>query len=389
MLTQSRWNANATGVFIALLSIAAVAWMRPWGIVGGVRNWGDWIIYQSGSSDILPSGFLTFSGSVILIGITAGAFASACLGNEFALRIPPLFEALKGIVGGCLMGIGAALAGGCNIGALYAALGNLSAHGFAMWFGIVLGAIVGLKWLYWEIEHISWGGEGAAIINFPAGLKQLLGFATLAALLFGAYRYHGSDDAYVAKLGVMLLISTAVGYALQRGHWCMIQAFREPHMTGNATLAKAMAVSIFVYAAGVAILKSNGLAFEEFFVRGTFGWGAVAGGLILGFGAMLAGGCGSGSFWRAGEGQIKLWLAIPFFGLANSFMTQWFRSHDFEGLEAWHAEGVTDGGVLGYFVYMPDYLGYWATVILIGVLMLVWYFIVSWNEKTNKFVLES
>ena len=91
----------------------------------------------------------------------------------------------------------------------------------------------------------------------------------------------------------MLLISAAIGYAFQRGHWCMIQAFREPHMTGNATLAKAMAVSIFIYAAGVAILKSNGLAFEEFFVRGTFGWGAVAGGLILGFGAMLAVAAGS------------------------------------------------------------------------------------------------
>ena len=389
LAARSRWNANATGVVIALLSIAAVAWMRPWGIVGGVRSWGDWMIYQIGSSDTLPPGLLTFSGSVILIGITAGAFISACLGNEFALRIPPLFEGIKGIVGGCLMGIGAALAGGCNIGALYAALGNLSAHGFAMWFGIVLGAIIGLKWLYWEIDHITWGGEGAATINLPSSLKHLLGVAALATVLWGAYLYHGSDDAYLAKLGVMLLIAAAVGYALQRGHWCMIQAFREPHMTGNATLAKAMAVSIFIYAAGVAILKSNGLAFEEFFVRGTFGWGAVAGGLILGFGAMLSGGCGSGSFWRAGEGQIKLWLAIPFFGISNSLMTQWFRRHDFEGLEAWHAEGVNDGGVLGYFVYMPDYLGYWATVTLIGVLMFAWYLIVSWNEKTNRFVLDA
>lgn len=388
LLTRSRWNANATGVLIALLSIVAVAWMRPWGIVGGVRNWGDWIIYQSGSTDILPPGFLTYSGSVILIGITAGAFISACLGNEFALRVPPLFEAIKGIVGGCLMGIGAALAGGCNIGALYAALGNLSAHGFAMWLGIVLGAITGLKWLNWEIENISWGGDGATTINLPSGLKQLLGFATLAVLIYGSVRYHGSNDAYVAKLGVMLLISIAIGYALQRGHWCMIQAFREPHMTGNATLAKAMAISIFIYAAGVAILKSNGLALEEVFVRGTFGWGAVAGGLILGFGAMLAGGCGSGTFWRAGEGQIKLWFAIPFFGLANSFMTRWFHHHDFEGMAAWRAEGVTDAGVLGYFVYMPDYLGYWATVIVIGGLMLAWYLVVSWNEKTNRLVLE-
>ena len=187
----------------------------------------------------------------------------------------------------------------------------------------------------------------------------------------------------------MLLLCAAIGYALQRGHWCMIQAFREPHMTGNATLAKAMAISIFIYAAGVAVLKSTGFAFEEFFVRGTFGWGAVVGGIILGFGAMLAGGCGSGSFWRAGEGQIKLWLAIPFFGLSNSMITRWFYRNDFEGQEAWRADGTIDGGVLGYFVYMPDHLGYWTTVILIGVLMLAWYLIASWNENTQRFVLKT
>ena len=42
------------------------------------------------------------------------------------------------------------------------------------------------------------------------------------------------------------------------------------------------------------------------YVRGTFGWGGVVGGFIFGLGAMFAGGCGSGTLWRVGEGQVKL-----------------------------------------------------------------------------------
>jgi len=119
-----------TGVVIALLSVAIVAWMRPWGIVGGLRNWGDWLIYSSGNTEVVPRAALGFSSPVILLGFLAGSFISACLSNDFAIRIPPLYEALKGIVAGCFMGIGAALAGGCNIGAMYGALANLSAHGW-------------------------------------------------------------------------------------------------------------------------------------------------------------------------------------------------------------------------------------------------------------------
>src|SRR2546428_12432295 len=32
----------------------------------------------------------------------------------------------------------------------------------------------------------------------------------------------------------------------------------------------------------------------------------------------LAGGCGAGSIWRAGEGQVKLWAAIACFALGAS-----------------------------------------------------------------------
>ena len=42
---EDEWNATVTGIILALLSILIMAWWRPWGIVGAIRNWGDWMLY--------------------------------------------------------------------------------------------------------------------------------------------------------------------------------------------------------------------------------------------------------------------------------------------------------------------------------------------------------
>ncbi len=69
-------------------------------------------------------------------------------------------------------------------------------------------------------------------------------------------------------------------------------------------------------------------------------------------------------------------------------MTTWFRAHDFEGAQAWRTEGITNDGILGWYLYMPDYIGYWGSVLLIAVAMVAWYKIAAWNEKTDKLVIE-
>ena len=102
-LCQDEWNATMTGVIVALFSIMIMAWWRPWGAVGAIRNWGDWIIYGMGLWDTLgfwesdtPRGILSNTGSVIGIGFVGGAFVSACLGNDFAFRIPPVLLLPRG-----------------------------------------------------------------------------------------------------------------------------------------------------------------------------------------------------------------------------------------------------------------------------------------------------
>lgn len=395
ILCQTEWNATVTGILVGFLSVMIMAWWRPWGAVGAIRNWGDWIMYGVTSlvgSDAgffgyytdAPTGVLSGTGSVIGVGFIAGAFISACLGKDFAFRIPPYREMVKAVIAGILMGIGSTLAGGCNVGGMYNAIGNLAANGFTMWIGLVAGVVLGLKLLYLEMEHISWGDGGSGTIAVPNILQNILALAALALLVWGAYTYAGNEDSdYMASLSGIIMIAAALGYTMQRGRWCMVQGFREPHMTGDCTLAKSVAISILIVAIGAAVLKysvpvrsgGDAVLATANYVRGTFGWGSVVGGFIFGLGAMLAGGCGSGTLWRVGEGQVKLIMVVPFFAISNSIMTAWFRDAEFEA-----------DGVLGSYVYLPDVMGYGPTLFMIAAIMVVWYLVVTWNEDTNKLI---
>ncbi len=409
---KSEWNPNISGVIVAFLSILIMAWWRPWGAVGAIRNWGDWMIYGLntiigaesgllGYYDEAPAAILGNTGSVIGIGFIAGAFISACLGKDFAFRIPPYREMVKAVIAGILMGVGATLAGGCNVGGMYNAIGNLAANGFTMWIGLVAGVLLGLKMLYMEMEYITWGDGGSGTINIPDFVQNILAVAGIGALIWCAYTFVGLEDLdvipsifgdkdsdYLVSLGGIIMIAAALGYTMQRGRWCMVQGFREPHMTGDCTLAKSVALSILLLAIGGAVLKyavpaahgGESVLAPINYVRGTFGWGSVVGGFIFGLGAMLAGGCGSGTLWRVGEGQVKLIMVVPFFAIANSLMTTWFKNFGPDEIN------LEKSGALGSYVYLPDVMGYGGTLAMIAFIMMVWYLVVTWNEDSNKLI---
>lgn len=72
------------------------------------------------------------------------------------IYLAPWLEYAWGLLGGCLMGIGAALAGGCTTGGFF----NPVMHaGWVMWLGLLAGAVPGLTALLWTIENIEWGGQ--------------------------------------------------------------------------------------------------------------------------------------------------------------------------------------------------------------------------------------
>ncbi len=111
-----------------------------------------------------------------------------------------------------------------------------------------------------------------------------------------------------------LIVGVLFGFALQRGRFCMNSAFRDIILGKDFTLFKALSVAILVEMIGFSILAFTGtvtLAPKPLM------WGAnIVGGLIFGFGMVLAGGCASGITYRTGEGMMGALMAVLGFGLS-------------------------------------------------------------------------
>ncbi|MCP3901168.1 MAG: YeeE/YedE family protein, partial [Desulfobacteraceae bacterium] len=149
-----KWPFWLGGLLIGLLSILTFAWARPWGVAGGLKYWGDSFFSLFGFYKNKSFAPLFSASSILAIGLFWGAFGSALMSKQFAIRTAPKLELLKGIIGGAIMGVGAALAKGCNVGGFFTAVSAMSLGGISMMFGLFIGAYLGLRYLYWEIEHL-------------------------------------------------------------------------------------------------------------------------------------------------------------------------------------------------------------------------------------------
>lgn len=88
--------------------------------------------------------------SISLIG---GAAVMALLNNEFKLKWPTAEIAAWAIFGGMLMGIGARVGMGCNIGAFFATVTNGDPSGWLFGLGMTAGGWIGVKFFNWWIER--------------------------------------------------------------------------------------------------------------------------------------------------------------------------------------------------------------------------------------------
>jgi hypothetical protein len=112
-----------------------------------------------------------------------------------------------------------------------------------------------------------------------------------------------------------LLVGALFGFALQRGRFCMNSAFRDIILGRDFTLFKALSVAILIEMIGFSVLAMTGVITLN---PKPLLWGAnIVGGLVFGFGMVLAGGCASGITYRAGEGMMGALTAILGFGLAG------------------------------------------------------------------------
>jgi uncharacterized membrane protein YedE/YeeE len=369
------WPVWGAAVLVATVNVFLFAFDHPWTASDGLRNWGDWVLHGFGvatRSDLIAPWL--YSGSLLNLGVLLGGCAAALLSREFAVRVPPPGELVKGAAGGVLMGVGAVLAFGCNIGGFFSALSALSLSGFGMMLGLGVGAFVGLRYLMWEVAHRPAWSSGRAHVFARAAADRpsrqpAAGLVLLAVLVLAPFVY--SRGGYVNQ-GIFLLFGVGFGIIFQRSRFCLVRAFREPFMTGDGEHTRAAAVALVVSMLGFAILKFADLKDKGEWVFPGAGVGAVAGGLLFGIGMTVAGGCGAGSIWRAGEGQVKLWAAVACFALGASLARMLLAP-----------SGALQR--LGIAVFLPAVLGWGGAISLIVVVMAAWAAFATWNEASHRF----
>lgn len=378
LLFGRAWSVWAAALLIGTINVFLFAYDRPWTASDGARNWGDWLLVGLGvleRPDLSP--LWLYSGSILNLGVLAGALAAALLSREFAIRVAPPGELLKGGAGGLLMGMGAVLAFGCNVGGFFSATSALSLSGLAMMLGLIAGTYAGLRYLLWEVERLpaltrgktyTFGGAGA----HGLGAQPCLG-AVLLLLLVLALPYAYSRAGYVPQAG-FLLFGVSFGVVFQRSRFCLVRAFREPFLTGEGDHTRAAALALCVSSIGFTILKFTDLKDKGEWVFPGVWLGALLGGLVFGVGMTLAGGCGAGAIWRAGEGHVKLWCAVACFAAGASLMRMVLVQ---QGLLR----------KLGRAVFLPALIGWGGALGLVAVVMAAWYLFAAWNEHTRKFSL--
>jgi uncharacterized membrane protein YedE/YeeE len=148
------------GAVIGLLCIFVfAAGGHPWSVTFGYTVWGAKIasalgydfshaaFWQwPGPKHALAESVLSDTSSLTDFGMLFGAMAAAAATKPFAATAwPPAKSLLAAAVGGLLMGWGARLGFGCNIGAFVSGVASGSLHGW-VWFGAAMGgSLIGIR----------------------------------------------------------------------------------------------------------------------------------------------------------------------------------------------------------------------------------------------------
>jgi uncharacterized protein len=148
------------GFAIGLLCVAVfIAGGHPWSVTFGYTVWGAKIAQAlgfdlshaafwqwEGPKHALESSVLSDTSSLTDFGMLFGAMTAAAAAKPFAAGAwPPAKALLAAAIGGLLMGWGARLGFGCNIGAFVGGVASGSLHGW-VWFAAALpGCLIGIR----------------------------------------------------------------------------------------------------------------------------------------------------------------------------------------------------------------------------------------------------
>lgn len=390
-LFVEQWSPYVGAILMVLIIAGLMVSGLFWGIYGGLKLWGDWFNHAIGLGPLLNikpdlESPLMHRMSLMNMTLILGALAAALMSRQFGLIRAPRLEYVWGAAGGTLMGIGATLAGGCTTGGFFTPLMHASPAGWAMWAGLLAGAAIGLKLLLWTLEHIEWGMKAPKVaVSSPLrSWYPLFGVLVLIAVGLWAAKWALSDDAKLATRAIVVLAGLAMGFVLHRSRICFARALREPFMTAEGDMTKAIILALALAIAVGSLLFQKKVIDPYVAIPATFWIGSLSGGFIFGVGMIFAGGCASGALWRMGEGHLKLWVAGFFFAWAGSVFSGIVKYWDL--LTPDMNLDLVEETKVGMQAYLPNLLGGWGpTYALCFGILLAWYLAVRYNESTEKF----
>ena len=205
-------------------------------------------------------------------------------------------------------------------------------------------------------------------------------------MLLWATRWYGSGNEQLAARAVIVLAGFAIGFIMHRSRLCFARSFREPFMTAEGEMTKAVILALAIGIPIAALLFQNKVIDPYVAIPATFWIGSLLGGLMFGIGMVFAGGCASGSLWRMGEGHFKLWVAMFFFAWIGSVASALFKKFNLTAIDETNVESFEMTNV-GFQAYFPVMFDGWGWRLLAAALLLLWYALVRYNESTEKFTL--
>lgn len=152
-----RWSFLTGGLLLAVMFVFIINTSgHSWGVTGAFTNWGVAFLQMFGVEFSSPAfsyvvktvnkGLINDLGTLRNVGIIIGSLVAMLSAGKFKLDFDfKIKDVVFYMLGGFLMGFGARLAGGCNIGALFSGICNFSLSGWGFFIALTIGGIVGLK----------------------------------------------------------------------------------------------------------------------------------------------------------------------------------------------------------------------------------------------------
>ncbi|WP_278808740.1 selenium metabolism membrane protein YedE/FdhT [Obesumbacterium proteus] len=286
-----------------------------WAVTGEFTRWGGHVLQLFGAHPE-PWGYFKVIGlegspldridGMMVIGMFGGCFAAALWANNVKLRMPQhRIRIFQAVLGGMIAGFGARLAMGCNLAAFFTGIPQFSLHAWFFALATAVGSYFGARFTLLpmfripvKLQKVS---AASPLTQKPAQAKRRF---RLGMIIFLAVILWGGLTAMNApKLGLAMLFGVGFGLLIERAQICFTSAFRDLWITGRTHMAKAIIIGMAVSAIGIFSYVQMGLPPKIMWA----GPNAVLGGLLFGFGIVLAGGCETGWMYRAVEGQVHFW----------------------------------------------------------------------------------